>query len=263
MPLLHRFKVTLQGVEPPVWRRFVLPADGTFWDLGGALTDAMGWDGICVYAFYFEEGSTDWWPDLDEASFVGLRKELQTAFVADRLKIQSRFEFEYNIGDERRDGWMHVVEFEGEVSSDDESLSMQSKGSGWGGLLRCLGGEHTCPPEDVGWVAGYARLREELRKLEASYPVGEVVDQDERELLLMRYRMVPEGFDPDAVFDPASVVFRTFRGVDAYKLTLEKERQEDEDVAKAEARKQKRAATKAAKVAAKLAADAAVQSTGH
>ena len=231
----------------------MLPADGTFWDLGGALSDAMGWDGICVYAFYFEEGSNDWWPDLDATSFAALRKQLQTAFVADRLELQGRFEFEYNIGDERQDGWMHVVEFEGEVRSED-AFGDGVEGSGWGGLLRCLDGERVCPPEDVGWVDGYARLREDLRKLEASCPEGEVVDQDERELVLMRYRMVPEGFDPDAAFDPAAVVFRTFRGVDTFKANEEKERQEEEDRSKAEARKNKRAATMAAKAAAKLAA---------
>ncbi len=251
MPPLNQFKVTLRGVEPTVWRRFVLPADGTFWDLGGALSDAMGWDGICVYAFYFEEGSRDWWPDLDEESFIGLRQRLQTAFVADRLRVQSRFEFEYNIGDDRRDGWMHLVEFEGEVPSEsfESGESGEFKGSGWGGLLRCIGGESVCPPEDVGWAAGYARLRQDLRALEASYPEGEV-DQEERELVLMRYRMVPEGFDPDAAFDPRLVAFRTFRGVDAFKRAEEKERTDEEELRKAEERKRKRAVTKAAKAAA-------------
>ena len=233
-----------------------MPADCTFWDLGGALTDAMGWDGICVYAFYFEEGSREWWPDLDDASFDELRKQLQSASVAERLEIQSRFEFEYNIGDDRRDGWMHLVEFEGRLAADAEG---GSEGSGWGGLLRCLGGERVCPPEDVGWVAGYARLREDLRTLEASYPDGQV-DQDERELVLMRYRMVPEGFDPDATFDPKAVVFRTFRGVDDLKRAEEKERREEEDSRKAEARKAKRAAKKAAAAPSSSKTDAPVLS---
>ena len=217
----------------------------TFWDLGGALTDAMGWDGISVYTFFFEEGSRDWWPDLDEETFVGLRQRLQTAFVADRLEVQSRFEFQYMLGEDRRDGWMHLVEFEGEVASE----SFETEGSGWGGLLRCIGGERTCPPEAVGWAAGYARLREDLRALEASYPEGEV-DPDERELVLMRYRMVPEGFDPDAAFDPRSVAFRTFRGVDQFKRDEETERQEEEELRKAEERKQKRAAARVAKAVA-------------
>ena len=41
MPLLSQFKVTLRGVEPPVWRRFLVPADGSFWDLGGALSNNL------------------------------------------------------------------------------------------------------------------------------------------------------------------------------------------------------------------------------
>jgi hypothetical protein len=267
MPLLSQFKVTLRGVEPPVWRRFLVPADGTFWDLGGALSDAMGWDGICIYVYYFEEGSMAWWPDLETENEP--ERLLQGTPLSARLEAAGgglgegfqrvQFEFEYNMGDEPRDGWMHLVEFEGQVASETfghlESLDAAGgggAGTGWGGLLRCVGGERTCPPDDVGWAAGYARLLDDLRRLDEDAAAGCVSaeERDERREALLYDARAPDGFDPDAPFDPASVTFRTFRGADEL-------REDDAGRAKAaeEARKAgERVTARKAKAAAKAAA---------
>lgn len=41
-PLIYQFKVTLDGITPPIWRRIQVPAIYSFWDLHVALQDAMG-----------------------------------------------------------------------------------------------------------------------------------------------------------------------------------------------------------------------------
>jgi hypothetical protein len=271
MPLLNQFKVTLRGVEPPVWRRLLVPADGTFWDLGGALSDAMGWDGICVYVFYFEEGSKAWWPDLEVENqperllqSTPLSAWLETANASDdpvnvaasQAKAQTghdrvtRFEFEYNLGDEPRDGWMHLVELEGQVVSE----SLDGEGTGWGGLLRCVGGERACPPDDVGWAAGYARLLDALSRLDGDADVGHI-GASRRETLLYDAR-APDTFDPEAPLDPASVVFRTFRGADELREDDARRAMAVDQAMKANEAKRKRAVERAAKAAVKAAAKA-------
>ena len=40
---VYQFKLTLQGIRPPIWRRIQVPGNYSFWDLHVAIQDAMGW----------------------------------------------------------------------------------------------------------------------------------------------------------------------------------------------------------------------------
>ena len=48
---VHQFKITLDRVKPPVWRRIQLPSSATFWDLHCTLSDAMGWEDAHMHEF--------------------------------------------------------------------------------------------------------------------------------------------------------------------------------------------------------------------
>ncbi|HPL29878.1 MAG TPA: hypothetical protein PLG21_17660, partial [Anaerolineae bacterium] len=37
---VYQFKIVLEGVEPPIWRRIQVPEIYTFWDLHVAIQDA-------------------------------------------------------------------------------------------------------------------------------------------------------------------------------------------------------------------------------
>ena len=39
-----RFRTSLDGTDPEVWRRIAVPGAYTFWDLHVAVQDAMGWN---------------------------------------------------------------------------------------------------------------------------------------------------------------------------------------------------------------------------
>ena len=144
-----------------------MPADGTFYDLAEALTEVMGWTGTCAIGFYFEEGSKKWWPDLDEEALEDPLRLLMTTPVSERLEAGLvKFEFEFdNDGYVPRDGWLHLVEYEGSLPERDQGQG--HAGSGWRGLTRCIAGERVCPPNRIGKAAGYARLLEGLRRLDA------------------------------------------------------------------------------------------------
>jgi hypothetical protein len=38
-----RFRITLNGIEPPIWRMIDVPVTYSFWDLHVAIQDSMGW----------------------------------------------------------------------------------------------------------------------------------------------------------------------------------------------------------------------------
>lgn len=52
---VFQFTVTLQGIQPPVWRRIQVPQDDTFWDFHVAIQDAVGWKDCHLHAFYVED----------------------------------------------------------------------------------------------------------------------------------------------------------------------------------------------------------------
>ena len=65
-----QFSVTLQGIEPKIWRRIHVPSDYNFWDLHVAIQDAMGWQ--------------DWDPkrfEPDKVRFDNPYKRWQYAFL--------------------------------------------------------------------------------------------------------------------------------------------------------------------------------------
>ena len=259
MPPLYQFKVTLQGVEPTVWRRFVLPADGSFWDLGAALVDVMDYHyGTSYYAFYFDVGSKTMWPDYENDPDDD--RTLMSTLMSQRFGCLcglARFEFEYNLGYEPREGWMHIVEFEGEVTS--ESFDDLGEGSGWQGLSRCIAGERVCPPDQVeGYAVGYMALMVALRRIDEDASAGRITEEEREDAKflavdkaagLVRYYS-PEGFDPDAAFDPAAVEIFPTRGCDELREKDERLAREAEQKRKADASRIKRsAAAKASRAA--------------
>lgn len=256
MPPLYQFKVTLQGVDPTVWRRFVLPADGSFWDLGATLVDVMDYHyGTSYYAFYFDVGSKTMWPDYENDP--DNNRTLMSTLMSDRFDDLARFEFEYNLDYEPRDGWMHIVEFEGEVAS--ESFNDLGEGRGWRGLSRCIAGERVCPPDQVeGYAAGYMALMAALRRIDEDADADRITEEDredekfhavDRAARLVRYYS-PDGFDPDAAFDPADVEIFPTRGCDELREKDERLAREAEQKRKAEASRIKRsAAAKASRAA--------------
>ena len=46
-----QFKITLQDITPPIWRRIQISNQCTFWDLHVAIQDAMGWTDSHLHEF--------------------------------------------------------------------------------------------------------------------------------------------------------------------------------------------------------------------
>ncbi len=139
-------KVTLDDVQPLVWRQLDIRSDLTLPDLHALIQDAMGWQDRHMHMFFtgtdpYGEGrhyvTREALEDDDDGSGIledGVRADEVLAAVDDSVG------YEYDFGD----GWGH-------------RLTLLAVG---GDLAEnvCTGGERACPPEDCGGPHGYAEL---------------------------------------------------------------------------------------------------------
>lgn len=182
--LAYQFKVSLKGIDPPVWRRIQIPASYSFWDLHVALQDAMGWLDYHLHVFRVanvETGETDEIGIPDDGPFADELACLPgwEVVVADFFrKPGDCADYEYDFGD----SWEHEVVLEAIVSRVPK-----------GKYPRCLAGARACPPEDCGGISGYEELLKTIR--DPSHEEFESTMQ-----------WLGGSFNPDA-FDPKNVRF--------------------------------------------------------
>jgi len=181
---VYQFKVTLEGIQPPVWRRIQVPATYSFWDLHVAIQDSMGWQDCHLHAYRFPTPETDPSVEIgipDDEPFADQRPCLpgwEIPIVALLQEPGTIFAYEYDFGD----GWEHQILLE-------EILPRVPRQR----YPKCLTGARACPPEDCGGTHGY----EELIKI--------IRDPSHDEFERMK-EWLGGGYDPEA-FDPSSIRF--------------------------------------------------------
>lgn len=146
-----RFRVDLVLLETPVWRRFLVPASASFWDLHVAIQDVMGWDDKHLHQFTLDQvrtGERLRFGVPDDSQFHGVNEILPgwEHPVAGHCKADMpAMLYTYDFGD----CWQHEVTMEG-IVPNSENLN----------LPICLAGVGVCPPEDCGGPAAYLDLGE-------------------------------------------------------------------------------------------------------
>jgi Plasmid pRiA4b ORF-3-like protein len=146
---IHRIKVTLRSVRPPVWRRLTVPSWITLADLHEVIQVAMGWENCHLHQF-----------ELDGLRYSAVEFELEETRDEQKATLSavaplpgSRIEYWYDFGDD----WYHDITVEAvEPAAEDD------------GVVRCLTGRRACPPEDCGGPWGYANLLDAIDN--ASHP---------------------------------------------------------------------------------------------
>lgn len=150
--LVHQFKITLCGIQPPIWRRIQVPGNYSFWDLHVAIQDAMGWLDYHLHAFRIHTRKGD---ELIEIGIPGDERDEDNFLPGSKIPIRDYFgepgesvSYEYDFGD----SWEHDILLEG--------ILLKERGARY---PRCIGGERARPPEDCGSVPGYDHLLRVLR----------------------------------------------------------------------------------------------------
>jgi pRiA4b ORF-3-like protein len=127
---IFQFKVSLDHIEPPVWRRFVISSDATFGKLSDVIQIVMGWNNSHLHEFFLGVEQIGM---KDEDSPAEVKNENRIR-LSSKLKTEEfHFRYLYDFGDD----WEHSIVLERILASNDESP-------------RCLAGKRNCPPEDSG-----------------------------------------------------------------------------------------------------------------
>jgi len=136
---IYQLKVTLDGVEPPVWRRLLVPGGYTLDRVHRAIQYAMGWRDCHLHCFDIG-GSQYGVPDPEGELELLDEMDVRLDAVADG---GNAFRYTYDYGD----WWEHTVEVEDEFAADpDERYPI------------CVDGRRACPPEDAGGSHAYTEL---------------------------------------------------------------------------------------------------------
>ena len=137
---IYQLKVSLLGIRPPIWRRFLVADSTTLMELHDVIQIVMGWTNSHLYQFIVGQkryGELD--PDFDELD-NDLIDAGSTKLSTVMRKEKSKIKYEYDFGD----GWIHDILLEKKLKFDLEQK-----------LPYCVTGRQGCPPEDVGGVWGY------------------------------------------------------------------------------------------------------------
>ncbi|MBI2072657.1 MAG: plasmid pRiA4b ORF-3 family protein [Gemmatimonadetes bacterium] len=136
-PRIAQLRVTLLGIEPPIWRRLLVPYDIPLATLHRALLTCMGWQGYHLHAF--EVGKIRYGEPDDE--FPDGTVAYDSVTLRDIAPAPgARFAYQYDFGDD----WQHEVVLENTLR-----LNRSAR------VPYCLDGARACPPEDVGGVGGF------------------------------------------------------------------------------------------------------------
>jgi Plasmid pRiA4b ORF-3-like protein len=174
---VHQLDVTLDDIEPRIWRRIEVPSSITLAGLHDVIQGAMGWQGYHLHQF--EIGDTVYGVDDGEGPEVVDESRTRLGDVAPEGTV---FTYEYDFGD----SWAHSIEVS-QVTAPAPATTYP----------RCVAGERACPPEDCGGPWGYTELVDAL---------ADPRHEQHEELL----EWVGDSFDP-AEFDLAEVNARMGR----------------------------------------------------
>jgi hypothetical protein len=139
---VYEVRITLMYLDPPIWRRVLVPRDVTLGNLHRVIQVAMGWEDYHLHEFQIGKKRYGG-AQADPFGFDDAPINEDTVRLDEVAKPKAKFVYQYDFGDD----WLHEIEVERGV----EAPTGKRK-------ARCIGGEHACPPEDCGGVPGYADL---------------------------------------------------------------------------------------------------------
>ena len=138
-----QIQIALDDIEPPIWRRLVVPLRTTLAELHYILQAAMGWTDSHLHDFGVG-GLT-----YGDIELLSAERDDDDARVYDANEVRMRdfsrepgtsFKYVYDYGD----NWRHTVTLE-------KILAVKPAPK----TPTCIDGARCCPPEDVGGTSGY------------------------------------------------------------------------------------------------------------
>jgi hypothetical protein len=143
-PSVYQLKITILGIEPPIWRRIQVPSTLLLCCLHDAPQAVMGWTDSHLHQF---EKDGRYWGDPENDEFGDLELLDQSKVPVGKVLLVEgdSMVYLYDFGD----NWRHEVVLE-KIVRVDAAVSKPV----------CLDGKRRCPPEDVGGPSGYQEFLE-------------------------------------------------------------------------------------------------------
>lgn len=139
MGSILQLKIQIDGIEPKIWRRFLVKENINFHGLHKIIQIVMRWGDYHLYSFYVNKEEISL-PDPDFRNGLLNAKKIK---LGEKLLLKQKIGYMYDFGD----GWEHKLTVEKILSDKDAVL-----------IPLCLEGERACPPEDCGSYPGYYEL---------------------------------------------------------------------------------------------------------
>jgi hypothetical protein len=137
---IWRLHVSIDGIDPPVWRRLEVSGNVTLRQLHYILQHALGWSDAHLHRFQVADQS---WGEPDPEGWLDFHDD-QTTRLSDIADTEDAgVLYHYDFGD----SWKHSIVVE-RIFTVANPLPYP----------RLLDGERACPPEDCGGVWGYQEL---------------------------------------------------------------------------------------------------------
>jgi len=149
-PITYQLRVQLDGIEPPIWRRILVPGDILLEDLHDVIQVAFGWDNAHMHQFILKNKTTTRPSGFGVDGMFGDdegedESQIRLSDVATRVRSKLRYVYDFG------DSWHHTIVVERRDKAKDPDT-----------VPRCVGGELACPPEDCGGIWGYAHFCEAI-----------------------------------------------------------------------------------------------------
>ncbi len=173
-PVAYQLKITLADIQPPIWRRVLVPGPLTRDRLHHVIQQLMGWTDAHLHEFVI--GSQRYGMPDPDATISTVLPDRRVRLQDVALPPDGRFVYRYDFGD----NWELEVVVEQILPADPH---------GRGSV--CLGGARHGPPEDCGGLGGYAELLAALR--DPSHPGHQEM------LTWVGGRFDPKDIDVDAI----------------------------------------------------------------
>ncbi len=138
---VHRLRVTLEGITPPIWRDLVVPSNLHFGKLHDVLQAAMPWANSHLHMFRLGERTIG---DPSPEDDFPVEDERRVTLQSLAPMVGAKFLYEYDFGD----SWTHRID----VVGIDPAAPGTSPHCG------CAAGARAAPQEDCGGISGYAEL---------------------------------------------------------------------------------------------------------
>ncbi len=164
---IYQLKVTLKGVKPPIWRRFLVSSSIKLPELHDILQVVMGWNNAHLHAFIANSMIYTLPDPMMDSDYGDDETPVRLSTLLRQTSDKLRYEYDFG------DGWRHEIVLEKILPFSAEQP-----------LPFCLKGKRACPPEDCGGIWGYQDLLQVLQDPE----------HEEHQTLL---EWLPENFDPE------------------------------------------------------------------